>query len=89
MPDGGIPIPKIHARVVKSGEHLGLELPADVIEKLGLHEGDFVDVSTSDGALPLVIRKLDTDELFERIKAMRGLLPSGYRFKRDDAYDAE
>ena len=78
----------VTTHIIKNGEHSGLELPQSLIDRLGLKEGDVVDVEPTNGGLPLKIRKVGVDELFDRVRAMRGLVPAEYRFKREDAYDA-
>jgi len=89
MQDGRAPENRIAARIIRNGDQIGIELPAELIARMGLKEGDFVDISMTNGSLPLVLNKVSVDDLFERIKAMRGLVPKGYRFKRDDAYDVD
>jgi antitoxin MazE len=89
MQDGSGPKSVEKARIIRNGDHLGIELPQAMIDQLGLKEGDFLDVETSEGQLPLRISKVGADELFARVRAMRGLVPADYKFKRDDAYDAE
>ncbi len=72
-------------KVSKIGDDLAVLLPAEVVEKLGLVIGDEVEVQPV--AKPTARSQADIDAAFERIRAMRGSLPAGYKFKRSDAYE--
>jgi antitoxin MazE len=85
----GEPDTRLTGRIVKHGDAFAVLLSPGVAEELGLTDGDYVDVVAKDGKLPVTMRKLSVDELFDRIHAMRGLVPATYRFKREDAYDAD
>lgn len=74
-------------RVSKWGNSLAVRLPADVVAKLGLKEGDEVDFNAD----PLnthslhLIRRLTKAEAMEKLKSFRGMMPAGFKFNRDEA----
>lgn len=77
-------------KVTKLGDGLAIQLSAELVERLGLKEGDDVEVhrvSKPEGCAVEVERKPSIDELFERIRQMEPKLPADYKFKREDAYD--
>lgn len=77
--------------VSKWGNSLAVRLPKEIVEKLGLKEGDNLlaqDVTN----VALTLRKDDEkhrrrEEAFARLKTIRLPLPPGYRFNRDEIYD--
>lgn len=74
-------------RVAKWGNSLAVRLPADVVEALGLKEGDQVDFN-ADPATSYsveVIRRMTKGEAMEKLRALRGIMPADYKFDRDEA----
>lgn len=74
-------------QVSKWGNSLAVRLPADVVETLGLKEGDDIDLRVDiDNTLSLaVVKKLSRAELHEKLKRFEGMAPKGYVFNRDEA----
>ena len=75
-------------KVCRAPYGLTIPLPDDVAERLGMPEGDEVEIVRVDKrpALP----QAEIEKLFEEIRQLGGRLPAGYKFKRSDAYeDAE
>jgi antitoxin MazE len=76
----------MHVR--KLGERLFIELPIEVVERLGLKEGDDVPVAIADDG---TIRVHEDDRRARALAALADLaaratpLPAGYRFDRDEA----
>ena len=73
-------------QVSKWGNSLAIRLPAAVVEALGLHEGDDIEVVIADERLFGVRRRPGADALIERLRRFRGKLPAGFSFDRDDAH---
>ena len=74
-------------RVSKWGNSLAIRLPAAVVEALGLKEGDDVDVRVSkESALELAGKPTIEDDL-AFLKSLRGSLPAGFKFDRDEAHE--
>lgn len=74
-------------QVAKWGNSLAVRLPAKLVEELGLKEGDEIDIKSASPQHLSIERKLTTEELFDRVRAMRGMVPADYKFSRDDAHD--
>lgn len=75
-------------QITRVGEGLAVVLTAELVEHLGLKEGDQVHVRAA-GAGALEIEKVsDRLELLRRLRKYRGLLPADYKFNRDDCYPA-
>jgi antitoxin MazE len=76
----------MHVR--KLGERLFIELPAEVIERLGLKDGDDVPVGLADDG---TIRVREDARRARALAALADLaaratpLPAGYTFDRDEA----
>ena len=72
-------------QVAKWGNSLAVRLPASVVEALGLHEGDEIEIRVADERLFGIARKPGREALIERLRAYRDRLPLDFKFDRDDA----
>jgi len=73
-------------QVSKWGNSLAVRLPAAVVEALGLHEGDDIEIHVA-GARTFEVSKLpDNRELLARLQKYRGRLPEDFRFDRLEAH---
>ena len=69
-------------QVCKMGDGLAVTLPADVVEKLGLADGDNVAVQlTAEGTLE--VTKVARLELLKGLRKYRGSLPADFKFDRE------
>jgi antitoxin MazE len=77
-------------KVSKWGNSLAIRLPADIVAKLGVEEGDEVYSvpGMSEEAVTLK-RKKSLEELWARVDEIRkrSPIPAGYKFTRADAYE--
>ncbi len=75
-------------KISKWGNSLAIRLPAEMVEKLGLKEGDELieESGSSEGNLVLK-RKKTLEEMWARIAEIRSKVkrPEGYKFDRDEA----
>jgi len=74
-------------KVAKWGNSLAVRLPAAVVEKLGLKEGDEIDLAIESDRELEVSRDQAVEERIERIRALRVPMPPGYKFNREELYD--
>lgn len=72
-------------QVSKWGNSLAVRLPVGVVEKLGLKEGDEVEIEVGGQRSFHVHRKPSPEALLMRIREFRGRLPADFKFDRDDA----
>lgn len=73
-------------QVAKWGNSLAVRLPVDLVRKLGLKEGDRIDLVQAEGAV--TVRRLPrADEVLEGLRRFRGRLPAAERLGRDDAHE--
>ena len=72
-------------QVGKWGNSLAVRLPASVVEKLGLAEGDEIEIEIAGPRHFRIGRDLRRAEALERLKALGWTLPPGFRFSRDEA----
>jgi len=72
-------------QVSKWGNSLAVRLPAAVVERLKLKEGDEVEIVVGDDRRFAVQRKAGAEELLARLRKFRGRLPADFRFDRDEA----
>jgi antitoxin MazE len=71
-------------QVSRWGNSLAVRLPAAVVERLGLKEGDEIEIVAGDGTMA-VHRKPTAEEVLERLKKYEGRLPADWMFDRDEA----
>jgi antitoxin MazE len=69
----------------KWGNSLAIRIPASVVEKLGLVEGDEIEIEIAGPRHFKVARDVRRSEALERLKALNWSLPAGFRFSRDEA----
>jgi antitoxin MazE len=74
-------------KLAKWGNSLALRIPADVVEKLGLKADEEADVRVTGENSFEVVRNLRRQQAIEKMRAMRFVLPEGYKFDRDEIYD--
>ena len=73
-------------QVAKWGNSLAVRLPADLVRRLGLMEGDQIDLVADDGTLK-VQRQPRAKEVLEGLRRFRGKLPAAERLSRDAAHE--
>ena len=73
-------------QVARWGNSLAVRLPADLVRKLGLKEGDRIDL-VADGEALSVRRQPRADEVLEGLRRFRGRLPAAGRLSRDAAHE--
>ncbi|CAN5514738.1 AbrB/MazE/SpoVT family DNA-binding domain-containing protein [soil metagenome] len=73
--------------VTKIGESLSIALPADEVARLGLKEGDEVEVEVKRAAPKLSPEEAQKrrDEALERLRSFQGMMPLDFKFDRDEA----
>ncbi|KPF79686.1 hypothetical protein IP88_01620 [alpha proteobacterium AAP81b] len=74
-------------QVAKWGNSLAIRIPADMARRLGIKEGDNLEVVAADDEQIAVARKRTREEALERFLSRRVSLPEGYRFDREELYD--
>ena len=72
-------------KVAKWGNSLAIRLPAELVARLGLMEGDEIEVIAKAGSLE-VDRKMSVDELFQSVRNMPNKFPADFKFDREDAH---
>lgn len=72
-------------KVGKWGDGLVVRLPEEVVESLGLKEGDEVEVEAAGGRAVRVGRDRAREAALERLQALSWTLPPDYKFDRDEA----
>lgn len=72
-------------RVTKWGDSLAVRLPADLVEEMGVKEGDEVSILVERKDEVEAKDELSTEEFLERMRKIRKPLPADYKFDRDEA----
>ncbi|WP_226782411.1 AbrB/MazE/SpoVT family DNA-binding domain-containing protein [Oceaniglobus trochenteri] len=73
-------------QVARWGNSLAVRLPAALVRKLHLKEGDRIDLVAGDDAMT-VLRQPRPDEVLEGLRRFRGRLPAADRLSRDDLHE--
>ena len=71
--------------VSKLGDSLIVRLPDDVVETLGLKEGDKVVVRPLDITPATITDPLERKKALEDLRRFRGTLPANFKFNREEA----
>jgi antitoxin MazE len=83
---------EIAMKVSKWGNSLAIRLPSDLVEKLGVKEGDeLVDASPAACDRKVILeRKKTLEEMWARVDEIRKTLnvPQDYKFNRDEIYES-
>ena len=72
-------------KVAKWGNSLAVRLPAAVVEILQLEDGDEIEIRVDDPRTLTVAKKPGIEEMLARVRKLRGAVPKGFRFDRDEA----
>lgn len=72
-------------QVSKWGNSLAIRLPSSVVEKLGLHEGDDIEIEIAGPRNFRVRRDERRSKALARLKSLGWELPPGFTFSRDEA----
>ena len=73
-------------QVSKWGNSLAVRLPKALVEKLGLKEGDEINVvAAKDGVIEVETKEEQRRRALERMAARNWTLPPDYKFDRDEA----
>jgi antitoxin MazE len=83
MQDGSETVRRATAKVAKIGDEYFATLPIEEASRLGLNEGDEVELVVPDARRAPKTR----EEALEDLRRLRGIIPADYKFKREDAYD--
>ena len=74
-------------KVAKWGNSLAIRIPAEVVEKLGLHENEEAQVRVTGDHSFEVVRDRSRQQALETIRRLRVTVPEGFVFNRDEIYD--
>lgn len=72
-------------KVAKWGNSLAVRLPAAVVEALQLQDGDEVEIQVEGPRVLTVVKKPDIEEMFARVRKLRGAMPKDFKFDREEA----
>lgn len=76
-------------QVAKWGNSLAVRLPANVVQALDLKEGDDIIIHVASEREFEIVKTPKRAELIERLRALRGTLPSDFTFDRMDANERQ
>ena len=72
-------------KVAKWGNSLAVRLPAAVVEVLQLQDGDEIEIRAEGQRILTVCKKPDIEEMFARVRKLRGAMPKDFKFDREEA----
>lgn len=74
-------------QVGKWGNSLAVRLPANVVELLGLQEGDEIEIEIAGPRSFRVEKDRRREAALAQLKVLDWSLPPGFRFSRDEAHE--
>ena len=76
-------------KVAKWGNSLAVRLPAAVVEVLQLKDGDELEIRV-EGQRELTVRKKpEIEDMFARVRRLRGAMPKDFKFNREELYERD
>ncbi|MET0274448.1 MAG: AbrB/MazE/SpoVT family DNA-binding domain-containing protein [Phenylobacterium sp.] len=72
-------------KVAKWGNSLAVRLPKDVVEALGVKEGDDLKIGVAEPGAVFLDTTPDRLALIDRLKKFEGRLPADFKFDREEA----
>ena len=72
-------------QISKWGNSLAVRLPKELVEKLGIAEGDDVDVTSPDAQTIVISKNDDKDDFLHKLRVLQKTKPEGFVWNRDDA----
>lgn len=76
-------------KVARWGNSLAVRLPAAVVEAMQLKDGDDIEIIAANAKMLAVNKKPDTEELWARVRKMRGMMPADFKFNREELHERE
>lgn len=73
--------------VGKWGNSLAVRLPKEVVEALGLKEGDAIKITAKKPRRLEIERDRTREDALETVRRLQRPLPAAYRFHRDEAHE--
>ncbi len=74
-------------QISKWGNSLSVRLPKDVVDALGLKEGDDVAVTAEDSYALALDRDNQREKALKELLSLQWPLPEDYRFDRNEAHE--
>jgi antitoxin MazE len=76
-------------KVAKWGNSLAVRLPAAVVEALQLQDGDDIEIHVEAPRVLTIVKKPDIEEMFARVRKLRGAMPKDFKFNREELYERD
>ena len=76
-------------KVARWGNSLAVRLPAAVVEVLQLEDGDEIEIRVDDLRTLTVAKKPGIEEMFARLRTLRGAMPRDFKFDREQLYERD
>ena len=76
-------------KVAKWGNSLAVRLPAAVVEVLQLKDGDELEIRVESQRELTVRKKPEIEEMFARVRRLRGAMPKDFKFNREELYERD
>jgi antitoxin MazE len=73
-------------QISKWGNSLSVRLPTDIVEALGLKEGDDVAVTAENPHAVAIDRDRRIEEALAALRKFRGWMPKDFKFDREEAH---
>ncbi|HYI38839.1 MAG TPA: AbrB/MazE/SpoVT family DNA-binding domain-containing protein [Allosphingosinicella sp.] len=78
-------IRELNMKVAKWGNSLAIRIPKDVAKALGINEGDDVELEPGRIGVLRLNREMTREEALESLRRLRGTMPVGFKFDREEA----
>ena len=77
------------ATVGKWGNSLGVRLPRALVKGLGVREGDDLRFDEGETGMIEIKKEMTAADGLAALRALRGMIPAGYKFDREEANSRE
>jgi antitoxin MazE len=74
-------------QIAKWGNSLAVRLPKQVVEELGLKEGDDIQITPKGKKTLAIARDTTREDALKNLRKFRGWMPKDYKFDREEAHE--
>jgi antitoxin MazE len=78
-------IRELDMKIARWGNSMAVRIPKDVMDELGLSLGDEIELEAGRVGVLKVNRQRTREEALANLRRLRGTMPAGFKFDREEA----